>query len=68
MFDPRTTRYPYPEETDQHYLKIHKNRGIVFDETYPYIDKSASFRFKQGLIRILLNVIIFPMTKIRLGL
>lgn len=68
MFDPRTTRYPYPEETDQHYLKIHKNRGIVFDETYPYIDKSSSFRFKQGLIRILLNVIIFPMTKIRLGL
>lgn len=68
MFDPKTHRYPYPEKTDQHYLKIHKDRGIVFDDSYPYIDKSGLFRFKQGLVRILLNVIIFPMTRIRLGL
>ena len=68
MFDPKTNRYPYPEKTDQHYLEIHKDRGIVFDESYPYIDKSSLFRFKQGVARIILNVIIFPMTKIRLGL
>ena len=68
MFDPRTNRYPYPEETDGHYLEIRKDRGIVFDASYPYIDKSGFFRFRQGLVRILLNVIIFPMTKIRLGL
>ena len=68
MFDPKTNRYPYPEKTDQHYLEIHKDRGIVFDESYPYIDKSGWFRFKQGVARIVLNVIIFPMTKIRLGL
>ena len=68
MFDPKTNRYPYPEKTDQHYLEIHKDRGIVFDESYPYIDKSGLFRFKQGVARIVLNVIIFPMTKIRLGL
>ena len=68
MFDPKTNRYPYPENTDQHYLEIHKDRGIVFDESYPYIDKSGWFRFKQGVARIVLNVIIFPMTKIRLGL
>lgn len=68
MFNPRTNRYPYPEETDGHYLEIRKDRGIVFDASYPYIDKSGFFRFRQGLVRILLNVIIFPMTKIRLGL
>ena len=68
MFDPKTNRYPYPENTDQHYLEIHKDRGIVFDESYPYIDKSGLFRFKQSVARIVLNVIIFPMTKIRLGL
>ena len=68
MFDPQTHCYPYPEETNQHYLEIHKDRGFVFDASYPYIDKSGFFRFRQGLVRILLNVIIFPMTKIRLGL
>jgi 1-acyl-sn-glycerol-3-phosphate acyltransferase len=68
MFDPQTHCYPYPEETNQHYLKIRKDRGIVFDASYPYIDKSGFFRFKQGVVRILLNLIVFPMTKIRLGL
>ena len=68
MFDPKTNRYPYPEETSRHYLEIHKNRGFVFDESYPYIDKSRFFRFKQGLVRILLNTIVFPLTTIRLGL
>lgn len=68
MFDPQTHCYPYPEETNQHYLKIRKNRGIVFDASYPYIDKSGFFRFKQGVVRVLLNLIVFPMTKIRLGL
>ncbi len=68
MFDPQTHCYPYPEETNQHYLEIRKDRGLVFNASYPYIDKSGFFRFKQGVVRILLNVIVFPMTKIRLGL
>ena len=68
MFDPKTNRYPYPEQTDQHYLEIHKNRGLVFDASYPYVDKSGWFRFRQGVVRFLLNLIVFPMAKIRLGL
>ena len=68
MFDPKTNRFPYPMETDRHYLTVHKNRGIVFDEKYPYVDKSKGFRFRQGLVRLLLNVIVFPLTRIRLGL
>lgn len=68
MFDPKTDRYPYPIETDKHYLTVHKNRGIVFDTSYPYIDRSKSFRMRQALIRLLLNVIVFPMCRIRLGL
>ena len=55
-------------ETDRHYLEVHKDRGIVFDTEYPYIDRSKSFRFKQSLIRILLNVVVFPLCRIRLGL
>ena len=68
MFDPQTTRYPYPEITDRHYLQIHKDRGFVFDAAYPYIDSSGWFRFKQNAVRVLLNVIVFHLATIRLGL
>ncbi|MCR5328532.1 MAG: 1-acyl-sn-glycerol-3-phosphate acyltransferase [Saccharofermentans sp.] len=68
MFDPKTNRYPYPELTDKHYLEIHKDRGFVFDTKYPYIDKSGRFRFKQKMARLLLNVVVFPLATIRLGL
>ena len=67
-FDPKPVRYPYPEITDRHYLEIHKDRGFVFDAKYPYIDDSKGFRFKQKLVRLLLNVIVFPIATIRLGL
>lgn len=68
MFDPKTNRYPYPEQTDQHYLEIRKDRGLVFDASYPYIDRSGWFTFRQGVVRFLFNLIVFPMAKIRLGL
>ena len=68
MFDPKTNKYPYPEDTDRHYLNVKKNDGTVFDADYPYIDYSKGFLFKQKLVRLVLNVLVFPMTKIRLGL
>ena len=67
-FDPKVTKYPYPEYTDEHYLVVKKDRGIVFDKNYPFIDKSKSFLRKQFMVRILLRTIVFPMTRIRLGL
>ncbi len=68
MFDPKTNRYPYPEITDRHYLVIRKDRGFVFDTSYPYIDRTKWFRFRQSLVRLVLNVIVFPLTSVRLGL
>lgn len=68
MFDPKTNHFPYPLETDKHYLAIHKDRGFVFDSSYPYIDKSKKFLFKQKMIRLFLNVIVFPVATVRLGL
>ena len=29
MFDPKTDKFPYPMETDRHYLELHMDRGIV---------------------------------------
>ena len=67
-FDPKTNKYPYTELTDKHYLHVKKNNGLVFDEKYPYIDKSKSFRFKDFLVRILLNIFVFHLARIRMGL
>ena len=68
MFDPKTDRFPYPEETNRHYLQVHKDRKIIFDTEYPYIDRSRSFLFKQSLVRLLENVLVFFLCIVRLGL
>ena len=68
MFDPKTNKFPYPEETDKHYIKLKKNRGIVFDSDYPYIDKSFTYKFKRFWFRIFLYSIVLPVVRIRLGL
>ena len=68
MFDPQVSKYPYPINTDEHYLKIKKNNGLVLTKDYPYIDNSFSFKFKQFWIRVLLIVIVFPSTFFKLGL
>lgn len=68
MFDPKTDRFPYPPETDKHYLKVHMDRGIVFDTEYPFIDRSKGFLFRQGVVRFLLNAFVFRIAAIRMGL
>ena len=68
MFDPKTKKYPYTKKTDGHYLEVKKDRGIVFDEKYPYIDDSFGAKFMRGIYRVLLNLIVFPMTRTKLGL
>ncbi len=68
MFDPKTNKFPYPEQTDQHYLKLKRNRGIVFDSNYPFVDNRFCFRMGSFFLRILLNIIVFPVVRIRMGL
>ena len=43
FYDPHSTKYKYPENTDGHYLEVKKDNGMVFDGDYPYIDRSAGF-------------------------
>ena len=68
MFDPKTNKFPYPEETDQHYIKLKMDRGVVFDADYPYVDKSPLYKFKRFWFRIFLYSIVQPVVRIRLGL
>ena len=67
IFDPKPTRYPFPKQTDKHYLVVKKDNGVVFDKDYPYIDRSRSFRFKQFWMRVLSRLVAFPLATIRLG-
>ena len=67
-FDPKTNKYPYTELTDKHYLHVKKDNGLVFDENYPYIDDSKSFRFVDFWVRFLLYFMIFFLVRVRLGL
>ena len=68
MFDPKTNKFPYTLNTDEHYLAVNKDNGNVYDENYPYIDNSKSYRFKRGFIKLLIIVILYPILRIRLGL
>ena len=68
MYNPHSTKYNYPEYTDQHYLVVKKNNGLVFDENYPYIDNSKGFRFKRWWVRVLLYLIVFPLSIPYMGL
>ena len=67
-FDPKTKKYPYPKDTASHYLKIKKNRNINFDSNYPYVNKKKSFLFLRFLVRIVLVLIVFPYSRLYLGL
>ena len=68
MYNPHSTRYKYPDFTDQHYLVVKKNNGAVFDESYPYFDNSKGFKFKKWWVRVLLRLIVFPICPIYMGL
>ena len=67
-FDPQTCKYPYPIDTDNHYLVVKKNNGLVFDEKYPFIDNRKSFKFVDKMTRLLLYLVVFPLSYIRMGL
>ena len=68
MFDPKTKKYPYPLDTAAHYITVKGDNGLVFDKSYPYIDKSKSFRRKQKWVRFVMVSLVFLLSRIRLGL
>jgi len=67
-FDPKTNKFPYPEDTNKHYLELKKNDGTVFDSKYPFIDESKSFMRKRKWFRVPMFLIGFPVSAIRQGL
>jgi len=68
MFDPKMTYFPYPIDTDKHYLGVKKDMGIVFDKNYPFVDKSFKSKFMRFLYRVICVIFAFPVFKLRTGL
>ena len=60
MFHPHSTKYPYTEYTDQHYLVVKKNNGLVFDENYQYIDESRKSKTASFWTRVVLYILVWP--------
>ncbi len=68
MFDPKTKKFPYPEDTASHYIILKKDDGTVVDKDYPYYDHSRKRKALQGMTRVLLYILVFWVAKIRTGL
>lgn len=67
-FDPKPIEFPFPEDTGSHYLPVNMDRGIKIDKDYPYINKDKKFLFGQFWLRIVIFLIVMPITYLRLGL
>lgn len=62
------TDYIYPEAIDDHMIKVKKKYKDVFDEHYPYRDRSFAFRVKRFWFRIIFNFVALPIAFLRFGL
>ncbi|MDR2246677.1 MAG: 1-acyl-sn-glycerol-3-phosphate acyltransferase [Treponema sp.] len=58
----------YPEVPDAHLFPPKKEIDLVIDENYPFLDKSAGFRFKSALLYLGIFVLVFCISPIRFGL
>ena len=67
-FDPKTKKFPYPADTASHYIDITMDRGLIFDKNYHFLENSFWFKFKRFWVRFLLIVLVFPVTKVRMGI
>ncbi len=67
-FDPKPTKYPYPDLTDGHYLVVKKDSGEVFDKDYDFIGTAKGYKFKSAIVRLGLYTLVFPGTRLILGL
>ena len=60
--------YQYPERSDEHMITVKKLRTVVLDEKYPYLQKSAWYKFKRGVFWVLINIIVCPLLCVSHGL
>ena len=60
--------YNYPDRPDEHMIKVKHLRDVTLDENYPYLQKSLWFKIKRAAYWLLVNGIVFPLTRVTHGL
>ena len=60
--------YTYPDRSDEHMIKVKRVRDLKFDTSYSYLDKSIRFKIMRGVYWTLVNLIVFPITRLSHGL
>jgi len=68
MYYRHDLNFAYPERSDEHMITVKKKREIVFDENYPYLQKSAWFKIKRAFYWLLVNGIVHPLCRLSHGL
>ena len=68
MYYRHNLEYTYPERSDEHMLILKRTREIKLDKDFEYMPHGVSFRIKRALVAVVLNVVIFPLTRLTHGL
>ena len=68
MYYRHELNYKYPEKCDEHMINVKRVRELKFDVEYPYLDKRRRFKFMRGIYLVLVNLIVFPITRLSHGL
>ena len=68
MYYRHDLNYTYPERPDEHMITVKRVRKMQFDEGYPYLDKRFRFKCMRVIYWLLVNLIVFPITRLSHGL
>lgn len=60
--------YQYPDQSDQHMIKVRKVRSLKFDESYPYLPKGKRYALVRIMYWLAVNIIVFPLLRLTHGL
>ncbi len=68
MYYRHELQYDYPDRCDAHMITVKRVRDIAFNTSYPYLDQRARFKFMRAIYWLLVNLIVFPVTRLSHGL
>ena len=60
--------YQYPERSDEHMITVKHLRDTHFDENYQYYNKTFLYKFKRGVLNVLLNTVVYHVVILRHGI
>ena len=68
MYYRHNLNYEYPEQSDQHMIKVKRVRKTHFDADYEYWNRSLGFKLLRSVYWVLVTGIVFPLMRLTHGL